>query len=320
MPDNVVLHHRISAMTTSKRPSEGLSRSAAAPSRVTQGVAASRTAGAHADDVIDVPRERGRRQRVQSAETGMVVLKGLARLGGRASLTALAQHVQQSPAKVHRYLMSLVEEGLVAQDADSQHYHLGLEAMLIGVAAMRQADPVRSAEPALVRLREAFDVTCFIAVMGNKGPTIVRFEEPGLPVTINVRIGSVMSMLWSATGRVFLGCLDDPQVLAMAEAELAHASPEQRAQLDASDPIGTLRAAVRAAQAASVRDTNLTGISALAAPVFNYDGRLVGVVTALGATGGFDARMDGPIGEAVRREAMSASHALGYRPPLPASA
>ena len=33
--------------------------------------------------------------------------------------------------------MSLVEEGLVAQDADSQHYYLGLEAMLIGVAAMR---------------------------------------------------------------------------------------------------------------------------------------------------------------------------------------
>lgn len=314
MPGDSDLHHKISPMTTSKRPTAGRPRNAAAPSDVTEGLAATDT------DTNDAPRERGRRQRVQSAETGMVVLKGLARLGGRASLTALALHVQQSPAKVHRYLMSLVEEGLVAQDADSQHYHLGLEAMLIGVAAMRQADPVRAAEPALVRLREAFDVTCFIAVMGNKGPTIVRFEEPGLPVTINVRIGSVMSVLWSAAGRVFLGLLDDPQVLAMAEGELVHASPEHRAQLDATDPIGALRASVRAAQGASVRDTNLTGISALAAPVFNYDGRLVGVITALGATGGFDARMDGPIGEAVRREALAASHSLGYRPPLPASA
>ena len=144
-------------MTTSKRPTAGRPRSAAASSPVTNRVAASDS------EPVDAPRERGRRQRVQSAETGMVVLKGLARLGGRASLTALAAHVQQSPAKVHRYLMSLVEEGLVAQDADSQHYYLGLEAMLIGVAAMRQADPVRAAEPGLVRLREAFDVTCFIS-------------------------------------------------------------------------------------------------------------------------------------------------------------
>jgi DNA-binding IclR family transcriptional regulator len=46
--------------------------------------------------------------------------------------------------------------------------------------------------------------------MGNKGPTIVRIEEPGLPVTVNARVGSVMPLLWSATGRVFLGMLDDP--------------------------------------------------------------------------------------------------------------
>ena len=46
-----------------------------------------------------------------------------------------------------------------------------------------------------MRLREGLEVTCFVAVMGNKGPTVMRFEEPGLPVTVNVRAGSVMSML-----------------------------------------------------------------------------------------------------------------------------
>ncbi|WP_438942610.1 helix-turn-helix domain-containing protein, partial [Pseudacidovorax intermedius] len=100
-------------------------------------------------------RARERRQRVQSAETGMAVLKGLARLGGRASLTALAAHVGESPAKVHRYLASLVEEELVTQDSGSQHYFLGAAAIQIGVAAMRQADPLRLAEPALVHLRES---------------------------------------------------------------------------------------------------------------------------------------------------------------------
>ncbi len=48
-----------------------------------------------------------RRQRVQSAEMGMSVLKALARLDGMASLTAIAAEVGESTAKVHRYMASL---------------------------------------------------------------------------------------------------------------------------------------------------------------------------------------------------------------------
>jgi len=257
-------------------------------------------------------RPRERRQRVQAAETGMSVLKGLARLGGRASLTALAAHVGESPAKVHRYLMSLIAEGLVDQEVATQQYHLGLEALYVGVAAMRQADPLRIGEPALVRLRESLAVTCFIAVMGNKGPTIVRFEEPGLPVTVNVRVGSVLSMLWSATGRAFLGLLDEAPVRALAEAELAGAPAEQRDLLDREDPIGVLRRDVRVAGCATVKDTNLRGISAVSAPLYDHTGRVCAVLTALGATGGFDVSEGGAVVAAVKREALAASVALGY--------
>jgi DNA-binding IclR family transcriptional regulator len=263
-------------------------------------------------DNAAVPRKRERRQRVQSAQTGMAVLKGLARLGGRASLTAVAAHIEENPAKVHRYLVSLMEEGLVCQDAGSQHYYLGLEAMLVGLAAMRQADPIRVAEPSLSRLRETLEVTCFVAVMGNKGPTIVRFDEPGLPVTVNVRVGSVLSMLWSATGRVFLSLLDESRVRALAEEELAHAPADLRAQLDADEPIEQLRREVRRAQCAVVKDTNLKGISAVAAPLYDYAGHLCATLTALGATGGFDPSIDGPIAIAVRREAQAISSLLGY--------
>ena len=84
------------------------------------------------------PPAEPRRRRGQSAEMGMSILKALARLGGAASLTAVAQAVDESTAKVHRYMASLVEEGLVAQDAATQRYFLGQEAIHIGLAALRQ--------------------------------------------------------------------------------------------------------------------------------------------------------------------------------------
>jgi len=260
---------------------------------------------------MSVPLPVNRRQRVQSAETGMVVLKGLAQLGGWASLSALAAHVAESPAKVHRYLASLIEEGLVAQSGSSQHYHLGAESIRIGLAAMRQADPIRIAEPSLLRLRESLEITCFVAVMGNKGPVIVRFEEPGLPVTVSVRVGSVMSLLWSATGRVFLALLDGSAVRALADDELATSPQELRAQLDIADPIGALRHEVRLAGCAIVRDTYQRGISAVAAPLYDHAGHVCAVITALGASGGFDPSTDGQIATAVRREAEAASVLLG---------
>ena len=254
---------------------------------------------------------RQRRQRVQAAETGLAVLKGLGQLGGRASLTTLAGHVGESPAKVHRYLVSLLQAGFALQDEGSGHYQLGPEAIQLGLAAMRQCDPIRLAEPALRRLRQDLAVTCFIAVMGNKGPTIVRFEEPGLPVTVNVRVGSVLSLLWSATGRLFLGLGGDASLLALARQELAETAADARAQLDAADPIGCLQRAVQALQLACVRDTYLRGISAVAAPLYDHSGLLVGALTALGASGGFDPAEDGAIANALRREAQAVSALLG---------
>jgi DNA-binding IclR family transcriptional regulator len=259
------------------------------------------------------PRIPERRQRVQSAEMGMTILKALARLNGMASLTAVAADVGESTAKVHRYMASLSQEGLVAQDPATQQYYLGSEAIQIGLAALRQCDPVRLGESALVRLRDELEVTCFIAVMGNKGPTVLRLEEPGLPITINVRAGSVLPLLWSATGRAFLGYMDDVRIRSQADEELAHANEEQRASLDDSNPIGRLQEAVRTRGSSMIKDTLLRGVSAVAAPIFDHTGRVCAVLTALGAASGFDTNPKGPFTTAVVREASGISAALGYK-------
>lgn len=254
-----------------------------------------------------------RRQRVQAAATGVGVLKGLADLDGRASLTVLAAHLGEAPAKVHRYLGSLVEAGLVAQDELTQHYTLGPEAMRIGLAAMRQIEAVRLAEPALARLRRRLGLTVFVSVMGNRGPTIVRMDEPGLPVTVNVRVGSVLSVLWSATGQVFLATLadDDGRLAAEAERERGQGTPAQQALQPDAAATAALLARVRAAGLATVHDGYLRGISAAAAPLRDHSGRTVAVLTVLGATGAFDASPDGPVARDLVAEAQALSGAMG---------
>jgi DNA-binding IclR family transcriptional regulator len=83
------------------------------------------------------------------------------RLGGRASLTAIAAQIDESPAKVHRYLVSLMEEGLWRRRParSSTTWDRGLADRAGGDAAGR---PVRLSKRRW-RLRERLEVTCVLS-------------------------------------------------------------------------------------------------------------------------------------------------------------
>ena len=256
-----------------------------------------------------------RRNKVQSAVTGMTVLKTLAAMGGAASLTALASRLGESPAKVHRYLASLVDAELVVQEPDTSRYVLGPEAIAIGLAAMRRSDALTLAGGELATLAEAHGLSCFVAVLGNHGPTIVRWEEPLQTVTVNVRVGSVMPMLWSATGRAFGAFSNAPSFAALIDSDLATATPEQRRQLPDRAAVDALFEQIRRLRCAPVRDVLLIGVSAVAAPIFDAGGKLAAVMTALGTSGTFDPTPGGSIALTVQQAADSVSSRLGWRPP-----
>lgn len=257
--------------------------------------------------------ETGRRVRkVQSAETGLTVLKVLGQLGGAATLTRLAAELQEPPAKVHRYLSSLVSAGFVEQDAVTSRYLLGPEAVLLGLAAQRQSDVLRLAAAEIVSLAETLDVSCFVAVMSNKGPVVVRWEEPLHAIVVNVRPGFVMPLLWSATGRAFVAFHRSDLVDELVTQELAEASEEQRRQLPNRKAVDALMESYRAHGCTWLQHQPLRGVASLAAPIFDAAGQAAAVIVAVGVADTFDVRPDGPGAQALRRSAGSVSQRLGF--------
>jgi hypothetical protein len=68
----------------------------------------------------------------------------------------------------------------------------------------------------------------FRATTGQTPHLALRERQCQPPVTVNVRVGSVMPVLWSATGRAF-GAFSKAAVLQpLIQTELASASPENR--------------------------------------------------------------------------------------------
>ncbi|MFN4238400.1 MAG: IclR family transcriptional regulator [Vogesella sp.] len=250
--------------------------------------------------------EKDARRGIQSIEVGGSLLQALVRAGAPMMLKDLARDAGMPPAKAHPYLVSFGKLGLVEQDAVTGQYRLGSFALQMGLTALHELDAVKIASDAATRLALDINQNVALAVWGNHGPTVVRIVECNRIVHINMRTGSVMSVLDSATGRVFAAWLPAELTRAVIESELAHKPPGQQPDLPA------MLAEVRQHGMARAVGYPLPGINALSAPVFDSSGQLALVMTTLGPAAAFDPAWHGPLAQALAACAAATSRSLGY--------
>jgi DNA-binding IclR family transcriptional regulator len=249
---------------------------------------------------------------IQSVEVGFALLEGFVRARAPLMLKEVAASGGMSAAKAHRYLVSFQRLGLVTQDSRTARYDLGPAALKLGLASLARLDAVRLARERMPALMESIGHTLALAVWGNHGPTIVHWEESPQALTANLRLGDVMPLLSSATGRCFAAHMAPDLINPLLKDELARATKMRRSDLPASmAEVKALLDEVRERGAARVVDTLLPGVVAFCAPVFDADGHLELGITTLGSVATFDPAWGGAIDTPLRAAAAQLSSDLG---------
>jgi DNA-binding IclR family transcriptional regulator len=251
---------------------------------------------------------------IQSVEVGFALIDALTKSQGAMMLRDLAQAAGMSPAKAHRYLVSYQRLGLVQQDGGSTRYDLGPAALKLGLASLSRLDAVALARSRMDALMDEIGHTVAIAVWGNHGPVIVHWQEPARAVTVNLRLGDVMPLLGSATGRCFAAFASQALVQPLLKAEIAQLGKGARAGMprDANEAQGMLNE-TRKRGMGRVVDTLLPGISGLAVPVWDAGDRICLSLVSLGASASFDADNSGAIATALRQCSAQLSSELGSK-------
>jgi|NGEPerStandDraft_6_1074524.scaffolds.fasta_scaffold40734_1 DNA-binding IclR family transcriptional regulator len=245
------------------------------------------------------------RQGVQSVEMTLKVLLAVADGSGSRALKDISAAAGLAPSSAHRHLITLVRTGMVEQNSETGRYDLGTRVMELGLKALSRRDPIRLAGESLEELRDALGHTVFLAIWANHGPTIVRWEEGTQAVTVNVRVGSVLPLMRSATGGVFLCWLPSSLTDPILQIEKARAKDVER-----------LKQATRARGLGSVEGDLLPGVASLSAPVFDHRGKIVAAITTLGAQDGFDINIAGKIEKQLKKTANKLCRRLcGLTPP-----
>lgn len=233
-------------------------------------------------DTLEATEDDERAQGViQSVVTAGQIIEAMAAAGQPLRLTALAHQLGEPKAKMHRHLATLKYLGFVDQDAQTECYRLAPKLAHIGQAASDQFDLRRLAEPYMMRLRDLTRQTVVLSVPASGDAIISAVVESPNMITISVRLGYRLSAYASAQGRVTLAFAPTDIQQRILARKFQALTP--RTIIDPTHLRERL-ARVRTQLYDISMDETVLGISALAAPLLNFDNELVGVVAVVGTT------------------------------------
>lgn len=249
------------------------------------------------------------------------LLVALAGAGKPLSLRDLAAAAGMPAAKAFPHLVSLVKTGLLARD-DAGLFEAGPLALELGLIALQRLSPIRDAEPEIAALAADTGMSVAAAALGPLGPTVVRLEESARPLHVSLRVGTVLSLVNTAIGRVFAAYVaDDVRAGLLAQDHLRLAGVGTGAPV-ADKPEFAPASPTYAQRLAQIRadgiDTALSrpvpGISTLAAPVFDHTGSICLVLALMGPSGSFDSELAGGPAQTLRAAASRLSRRFGWMP------
>lgn len=227
---------------------------------------------------------------IQSIEIGFKLIDVLRASPRKLPLKEIAQKAGMTATKAHLYLAAFARIGFVSQDTSTSRYGLGSEAVHVGLAAIAQLDIGSASAAVMDELFEKFDVSVCLTIWGDIGPTIIKKLDPKQAMPNTLRVGSTLPLLWSSTGHVFLAHGRDGPMQQILNREIA-------GRRDFKERADELKETVRQQGFAWSESQMNQGFSAMSAPIFDHDDRLIGALTFVALAPQIDRN---PKGEMVR--------------------
>lgn len=211
----------------------------------------------------------------QSTVAAFSILEEMAAHSQPSRVTDLAMTLGMPRARVYRYLQTLVSLGYVRQDPVTERYRLTLKLFHIGQAIADGTQLTSVARPVMAALRDRISQTVTLSLPEEAGMRVIDIVRVETPVQIVTRPGALLPLQTSAQGKVALAW----------GSYGAQADPGEDASGKRYDPARLAEeiAAARRLGWAVAPEETLRGVNAVAAPIFDIEGRFIATITIVGS-------------------------------------
>ena len=230
-------------------------------------------------------------------------------------VTAIARSLGLSKTVVHRTLSSLVSRGFLVSDAQTRGYRLGPSLASLGARALRDSDLRTAALPVMRALHGVTGETVTVSARVPGGRVYLDQVESTREIKMTVELGRRFPLHAGSSSTCILAFLPEAE----REQVLSGDSLVSLTGKTITDPAELRRRIerVRLTGVAQSDGERQSGAGSVAAPVFGFDGEVVGSISVCGPAYRMHREAREQIIPHLRRGAEEVSLALGWRGGLP---
>ncbi len=207
----------------------------------------------------------------------LLILEEVARRGVAVKPSDLIETLGLAKPTIHRLLQTAEAEGFLQRDLDGRSYGPGHRLRLLSVNTM-SSEHLRTARLAILRsVAEQVGETCNLAIPDREGMIYLDRVETKWPLRIQLPVGTQVPFHCTASGKMYLSTLRQKTLDGFLSA--GNLQPQTESSL--TDP-QSLRTEIQhiAQNGYSTDDEEfMSGMAALAVPVQDGQGRLVGTLS-----------------------------------------
>lgn len=217
---------------------------------------------------------------VRAVDTALQILELVALSPQPPGVTQIAEAVGIAKSAAHKHLHTLAEHGFVSQDTTSTRYRLGPKAWLLSRLAPSLEDVASVAEPLMIAARDDTGLAVVLSAPTPRSAFVLAALSSKQPIEIGVRPGSELALHASAQGKVFLAFSDPALLAGLQSVPLKMMTPRT---ITSFEELSAEIARIRRQGYAVAPEESLLGVNVIAAPVRNYENKLVASVALIGS-------------------------------------
>lgn len=247
---------------------------------------------------------------IQSVSHAIDVLEEFKGTQEELGVTDLSKKLKLHKNNIFRILATLEARGYIEQNRATENYRLGIKCLELGQAYIRQMGLVRQAKPVLERISRETGETAYISILRGSGVVYVDSVESPKTVRVISRVGLTLPPYCTASGKVHLAYLTEEERERVLPEELR---PFTKNTITDRERLSQDLEAVHDKGWAIDNEEYEGEVKCLAAPIFDYTGKIVGALSISGPSFRLtDEVIQNLILPAVKKGAEEISQKLGY--------
>jgi IclR family KDG regulon transcriptional repressor len=214
---------------------------------------------------------------IQSLARGLKILELLAVTENGVGVTELADELGVDKSSASRLMQTLANYGFAEQDADTRRYHLGPQIVRLSRSVLTRMPLRDQAKPFLRQLVERTGECSHLAILAQGQALYIDQVESPSSLRVTTGVGTLAPLHCTALGKVMLAFSHEPLPEEMPVFTPRTISDREtlRAHLDQTRRQGY-----------AIDDEEYEyGVRCVAAPVFDFRGKVVGAIGISGPAG-----------------------------------